>query len=250
MKTRKSLSTCVLVGILSSTTAPGVAATLEPVADGIVEDGLEAPEDGIPDAVLDGSVVQLLDVPRFEHRGIIEFSLANLSAPISRAKLELPVFASNGPFPFTVDVFAYSGDGLLTLADWSGGTLLQSFVYRHKKVVRLDVTSAVREALASGQQFIGFRFEFSEPSQIERNGPFLAFSSIEFPPPATLRINERGAGGSLTGVGAIEVICHNMTTGQIVTIHTIGDEAWDCAEAGLDIRPGDEVMQTTKGRAD
>lgn len=194
MNTRKSLSACVLLGVLGSVTGAAVAATLTPAVDGSVRDGLDAPKDGTPDTVQENSVVQLLDAPQFEDRGIIEFSLADFSLPISRAKLELPVFGSNGPVPFTVDVFAYSGDGLLNLDDWSGGNLAQSFVYRHKNVVRLDVTSAVRAALEAGQQFIGFRFEFSQPSTIEQSGPFLAFSSIEVPPPATLRINVPGAG--------------------------------------------------------
>jgi len=180
--------------LLVLTSLPVVAAApivLTPAADTTIRDGLEAPKDGTPDTILDGVVIQVLDGPQFEDRGIIEFSLASLDSPVSHARLTLPVFGANGPVPFRIDVFAYSGDGQVGLDDWSGGTKVASFKYRHKPAVRLNVTSAVNAALAAGQQFIGFRFEFAVPSPIELNGPFLSFNSLEFPaggPPASLRV--------------------------------------------------------------
>ena len=251
MTARKSLTYCVVLAITALLSTSSTAATLIfAVADGSVRDGLAAAKDDAPDDVIENSAAQMVDVPPFEDRGIIEFNLAGLALPIARAKLSLPVFASMGPFPFDIDVFAYSADGQLTLSDWAGGTFLRSFRYRGKQVVKLDVTSAVEAALAAGQQFIGFRFEFAEPSSIALNGPFLAFHTVELPPAATLRINERSAGGSLTGVVPERVICRNLTTGQTVTIKAHEGDSRACVEAGLDVRPGDQIMQTTTGSAE
>jgi len=83
--------------------------SLAAAADGIVELGVE---------VVDGSVVQVVNVPQFEDRGIIEFNISNLSGPVSKAKLRLSVYASTGPFPFAIGVFAYPGDGVLSVEDW------------------------------------------------------------------------------------------------------------------------------------
>ncbi|WP_153067160.1 hypothetical protein [Steroidobacter cummioxidans] len=245
MATRKFLTHCALVAITASVSTASAAPTLTfAVADGSVRDGLAAPKDDAPDDIIENSVAQILDIPTFEDRGIIEFNLAGLDLPVSHARLSLPAFASMGPFPFDIEVFAYPADGQLTLSDWTGGTFLRSFRYRGKEVVRLDVTSAVEAALAAGQQFIGFRFEFAEPSPIAQNGPFLAFHTVELPPPATLRINQRNAGGSMSSVVPEGVICRNLTTGQSVTINANAGDARDCAAAGLDLRRGDLIIQT------
>jgi hypothetical protein len=255
MKTRPIL----LVAALALIPGAGAAAVLTPAADGSVRDGLHSPKDGTPDDVLENAVVQALHTSReelpFEDRGIIEFSLEGLSPPILRARLRLPVFGSMGPYPFRINVFAYRGDGQLALSDWKGGAFAKPFVYSNttdRRVVWVNVTSAVRAAVTAGQRFIGFRFVFAAPSPIPLNGPFIAFNSLEHHPRGgvpTLRVNEGDAGGSLTGVVPEQVICRNMTTGQTVTINTDGD-SWDCVEAGLDVRPGDQIMQTTTGPAE
>jgi len=178
----------VAVTLLLCSTAPdATASTREPVVDGIIRDGGPfGAKDGIPDVVLDGSVVQTLHVPSFEDRGIIEFNLSGLSQPILNVELVLPVFASN-PFPFTIDVFGYTGDGALTLSDWAQGSLLTSFSHSGEQTVTLDVTSFISSAVAAGDAFAGFNFRFAGPPNI---GPFVAFRSLEFPPSAFLKINE------------------------------------------------------------
>ena len=100
------------------------------------------------------------------------------------------MFASNGPFPFTVDVFGYTGDGVLTLSDWFQGSLLTSFSYSGEQTVTLDVTSFINSRVAAGDAFVGFNFQFAVPSNINLNGPTIAIGSLEFPPAASLRINE------------------------------------------------------------
>jgi len=190
MRTREILRSMAFVAVtllLCSTAPDATASTREPVVDGIIRDGGPfGAKDGIPDVVLDGSVVQTLHVPSFEDRGIIEFNLSGLSQPILNVELVLPVFSSN-PFPFTIDVFGYAGDGALTLSDWAQGSLLTSFLYSGEQVVTLDVTSFISSAVAAGDAFAGFNFRFAGPPNI---GPFVAFHSLEFPPSAFLKINE------------------------------------------------------------
>lgn len=178
----------VAVAVLLFSNAPDTTAqTIQPTVDGTIQDAFK---NGIPDTVLEGSIVEALDVPSFEDRGIIEFSLAGVSQPIFKAELVLPVFASNGPFPFTVDVFGYTGDGVLTLSDWFQGSLLTSFSYSGEQTVTLDVTSFINSRVAAGDAFVGFNFQFAVPSNINLNGPTIAIGSLEFPPAASLRINE------------------------------------------------------------
>lgn len=185
-------SVVFVVVIVLLCNAPGTTAqTRQPVVDGSVRDGVPfSAKDGIPDSIVEHSVVQVLNGPNFEDRGIIEFSLSGLSQPIQNAELVLPVFGSNGPFPFTVEVFGYAGDGLLTVSDWTQGTLLTSFSYSGEQVVTLDVTSFISSAVAAGDAFAGFNFHFAVPSSINLNGPFVAFGSLEFPPAASLRVTE------------------------------------------------------------
>ena len=194
--------------VLLCSNAPAITATtIQPTVDGSVRDGVPfSAKDGIPDSTLEGSIVQALDVPSFEDRGIIEFSLSGLSQPIFNAQLVLPVFGSKGPFPFTVDVFAYVGDGALTLADWAQGFLLTSSPYAGEQAVTLDVTSFISSGVVAGDAFAGFNFQFAVPSSITLNRPFVAFGSLEFPPAASLIANIPEPGTSLllgTGLGGL-----------------------------------------------
>jgi hypothetical protein len=151
--------------------------------DGSVRDGHT-----IEDGVLDNSVVQVLNVPTFEDRGIIEFDISSLSGPISAAKLKLSVFASNGPYPFTIDAFAYQGDGVLAADDWDRGSLFTAFEYIGEPAVTLDVTVPLQDLISAGATFAGFNFRFSVPSSIDLNGPFVAFNSLEYGPAAVLEV--------------------------------------------------------------
>ena len=153
--------------------------SLVAVVDGFVRNG---------NLVQDGSIVQTLHVPSMEDRGIIEFNISGLSRSISSAKLKLSVFASTGPYPFTIGVFAYRGDGMLSVDDWDSGAPFTSFQYAGETRVTLDVTTVLQGLVASGADIAGFNFRFSVPSPIPLNGPFVAFRSIEFGPAAVLEV--------------------------------------------------------------
>jgi len=185
-----SIAFVAVIVLLCSNARVVTAITIQPTIDGSVRDGVPfGAKDGIPDSTIEGSIVQVLDVPFLEDRGIIEFSLSRLSQLIVNAQLVLPVTGSNGPFPFTIDVFTYPGDGVLTVADWAQGFLLTSFSYAGEQTVLLDVTSFIRNAVTAGDEFAGFNFRFAVPSSVILNGPFAAFGSLEFPPAASLTVN-------------------------------------------------------------
>ena len=157
--------------------------SLAAAVDGIVRDGND---------VLEGSAVQVLHVPQFEDRGIIEFNISNLSGPVSKAKLRLRVYASTGPFPFAIGVFAYPGDGVLSVEDWGRGSMFTSFQYAGEATVTLDVTAPLQTLVASGATFAGFNFRFSVPSPITLNGPSVGFNSVEYGPAAVLEVTTQG----------------------------------------------------------
>jgi hypothetical protein len=94
---------------------------------------------------------------------------------------------SLGPFPFTIDVFTYAGDGILSLDDFYLGSFFTAFEYSGESKITLDVTNFIQELINSGEQFAGFNFQFSVPSNISLHGPFLNILSLEFPPAAYLQ---------------------------------------------------------------
>ena len=168
--------------LADSVTASRITVRFRPAVDGGVRDG---------NLAMDNSVVQTLHVPSFEDRGIIEFDVSSIADTVYRSVLRLVVYGSMGPYPFTIDVYAYAGNGLLSAADWDRGTLAASFVYAAEDVIELDVTDAVRKRIAWGAKFVGFNFRYRGTSPIDLNGPFVAFHSLEVAPSAVLRVRTR-----------------------------------------------------------
>jgi hypothetical protein len=200
MTTRPTVLAMGLAGMLACasdqpTTAPDtrdfdvqssstpITVILPPKIDGSVRDGNNP---------MDNAVVQTLHVPSFEDRGILEFDLRKFSGPVVRATLRLTVYASKGPYPFRVDLYGYWGNGKLDVNDWDRGTFISSFQYAGEHTVVLDVTSKVRALKSNGANYAGFNFR-AERSDIDDNGPFVAFHSNEYPPRAGLNIQTETA---------------------------------------------------------
>ncbi len=97
------------------------------------------------------------------------------------------VFASQGPYPFAVSVFTFTGKGSLFLAAFSAGSLFTRFQYSGQQDVSIDVLSVVIQAMGAGQPIVGFNLR-TAPSTIGVNGPFVAFDSLEYPPTASLML--------------------------------------------------------------
>ncbi|MCX6626581.1 MAG: PEP-CTERM sorting domain-containing protein [Candidatus Solibacter sp.] len=167
---------------------PGFADIL-PTVDGSVRDGLHAVKDGNPDDVLDHSIVQVLNTARptlpFEDRGILEFNVSSLSQA-AQVLLTLHTFGTVGPFPFSLDIYAYAGDGVLSLSDFNAGSLFTSVVYTGQPPIAIDVTAAISTLNLPSSGFAGFNIRKPLADNIEMNGPFAAFGSNEYPLAATL----------------------------------------------------------------
>jgi hypothetical protein len=171
---------------------PVIAVPTYPIADGSIRDGYDEPKDGVPDDMSTTTVVQVLNnigaFSEIEDRGIIEFELPVLSGPFTSADLVLPVFGSMGPYPFTIDVFTYTGDGVLSLGDFDAGSLYTSFAYSGESSVTLDVTSFIGSLYTSGDDYAGFNFRIPVLTYVPLNGPYVAFRSLENGPAAYLSI--------------------------------------------------------------
>jgi hypothetical protein len=64
---------------------------------------------------------------------------------------------------------------------------------------------------------------------------------IAFAPPPPV-------GGSVTGFRPLRIVCHNLTTGQSITVQTSGSIAsWNCEESGLQVTEGDQVFTGAEG---
>jgi hypothetical protein len=190
-----------IIGLLVVCLLRNVAggATITPSVDAFIRDGLDGTgKNGTPDVVIDSggglAVVQIVNVPSFEDRGIIEFPLFAASTPVTSARLVLPIYSANGPFPLVVSTYAYNADGSASLSDFDGGVHIGSFSYTSGTPVILDVTSIVSAFLSAGIPYIGFNFRLP-PSSIELNGPFIAFGSLEIGGPARLFINDEDFDG-------------------------------------------------------
>lgn len=202
----------LLCSCISASTASAV--TLAPIVDGSVRDvDVYGAKNGVADSVLDGGLVQVLNVPSMEDRGLVEFRMSELAGTtVSSAELVLPVFDSNGPFPYAIDVFGYAGDGNLTLSDWSAGSLLASFTFSGEAAVTVDATSFLGDALAHGWAYAGFNLRFASPSALDDNGPYIAFGAHDCPPTVILRVNETPEPGDsiLILVGAFSLVGYSV----------------------------------------
>lgn len=87
--------------------------------------------------------------------------------PIFSASVTLPTSDASGPYPLGIDVFAYSGDGSLTLSDWDSGTLLTSFEYSGEETIILDVTQATTDAICAENSYVGLNFRCAAPSNVD-----------------------------------------------------------------------------------
>ena len=174
--------------------AQGIASsdTIEffPLLDGIVVDFGPEARDGIPDGIVEDGGVQVSLNPLHDGRGIIEFDLEFISpVNIKNAILKLvPIGASWPPGTETlaVQLFGFSGDGVIQLDDFDIGSLVTSFNVPVNPFVGnpifLDVTDFLRN---QGQlNFVGFNLR-REPT-VPSGG--VNFGSLEIGPPATLTI--------------------------------------------------------------
>jgi len=144
--------------------------------------------DGVPDNTFK-NLVELLnfannlttDFPGLnrgggQDQGIVEVDLSSVSGTVNSAILVLDLFDGGTPggLPFDIDVFTYSGDGLLTLADWNQGLLATSFTYAGEQSVTVDLTTTVNQFILAGANVLGVNLRIAGIS------PFGNVSSVAF----------------------------------------------------------------------
>jgi hypothetical protein len=166
--------------------ADPVSSSHSPGALGTVRDNSPL---GSPDSVesyLNATYVNLNDAP-FEDRGIIEYDLSSITGTVESATLNLNVQGVAPGFPQDFDVYLYSGDGAVTLSDFSAGTLSNTATATDfgNLPVSLDA-SAVNNMLSSGDWLgINLRVDPVPPGEAHA----LVFGPSAGGPPPTLNVD-------------------------------------------------------------
>ena len=102
-------------------------------------------------------------IPEYEARGILEFGIANIPGPVAHAELTLPVVGQIFVAPIVgIGLFAYAGDGMVTLGDFASGSLVSvnhAFQVNPPPAdgsITFDVTQALNSLIAAHATYAGF----------------------------------------------------------------------------------------------
>jgi hypothetical protein len=193
---------------------PASAGTLTDVAHGTVRDGVlnSTPPDGTPDATIPVTI-EVLNEPtnwKIVDQGIVEFDLSTAGV-VTSATLNLTSTFPNSLAGTSFDLYGYSGNGTLDLADWGLGNYLTSFLLPTlNSTVSVDVTGFIQGFGGTG--IAGFRISlptqhFNQIAEFGASGvgsprdsfPTLDFTTSVVPLPA-------GAWLGLGLLGALGVI--------------------------------------------
>lgn len=134
---------------------------------GTVED---TNRDGIPDATrFDGNIARAINstASNFfqEYRAILEFELTGISAPVSTATLELnPIRTTNTPVSTTLQLFGFSGNGVVDVSDFSAGILVASLPFFNETFKNVDITAFFNSLISSNASHAGFAIRVATPN--------------------------------------------------------------------------------------
>jgi hypothetical protein len=151
---------------------------LHPVADGCFCTSNNSKRPPVP------SVIQISIDPQNEFRGFIEYDLSNVPPHFESAQMILSSRRSTGPYPVDLDVYAYKADGILTTDDWDLGKRVATVPYSRERTFSIDVTSALRTAVQSGDRYLGFGVRLARPS----HGAYVVFGARQKNVPPVLKI--------------------------------------------------------------
>ena len=165
------------------------AIILTPVVDGTLFD---FGDDGTVNFINTNEGVQALNMAGFDSRGIMEFDLSGISNPIPNAFLRLYKNATLGPFPMTIDLYGYAGDGTLSNTDYNDGSFLTSFNYNDENIFDIDLTTHVQGAVSGAYSFLGLNLRMHDQFEGTNAPPYASFGSLEWPPANELHV-EGGA---------------------------------------------------------
>ncbi len=201
----------------------GAVDIVYPTADGTLADGgIHGVFDGVPDDWdwdfddwgYDGAITLATETPEtsLEHRVVWEYNLYGLSySPPVSATLTFtiqgaPVF----PMPdAVVHVYSYPADLLESSDDFGAGpAVFEGSVtlipYQQPTEFMLDVSSAVNDALLSGDNKVAFRFQINPDTPHDRNQAFIEAFDDEPSTKPFLTISEAQIPGDADGDGDVD----------------------------------------------
>ena len=108
--------------------------------------------------------------------------MSAVSLTVGSASLLFTAFGSNLT-PFDIDVFVYSGDGLLSLSDFDQGSLATSFTYSGEASVAIDLTTPVNDFVLAGTNFLGVNLRMVGIGTFEDRSRSVAFHTGNTPVP-------------------------------------------------------------------
>jgi hypothetical protein len=182
-KFQRILTLCLWMLVVSTGMAQAVI--LLPTVDGTLFD---FGDDGTVNFINSYESVQALNMIGFDSRGIMEFDLDGVSGPVTNAFLRLYKIEALGPFPMSIDVYGYEGDGMLSSADYSDGFLMSSFSYNNENTFDLDLTEHVEDVINNAYSFLGINLRIHDEFTKRGAPPYTSFGSLEYPPANELHI--------------------------------------------------------------
>ena len=133
---------------------------IQPVTWGVLADGGGGPIDGVLDFTqINRSIIAGYSntAPEIFH-GLMEFNLLDYPLMGSDVFFNFSIFQTTGPWPpetLPFQLYGYIGDGQITHADFSAGTLLSNFTLSSTGNMSLDVSSFVNSTLTNGDRYLG-----------------------------------------------------------------------------------------------
>jgi|GEM_PF-2440399 len=102
-----------------------------------------------------------------EDRTVIEFDISGLSPDFESATLDLGLSNLDpGPPQTMIGIFDYEGDGVVTAEEFYAGVFFRDFEFDNPpRVINVDVTESVRDAMRSGWHYLGFRLSTEGPDR-------------------------------------------------------------------------------------
>jgi hypothetical protein len=127
-----------------------------------------APTDGLGDCLLSIGSAAVADAYEDIHgnrtiwRGVMEFSLEGLTGPVESAVLQ--TLQETNVEGLTVEIYGYAGDGVLSVEDYSAGTLFLEDQYQFGPY-EVDITELVNSLIGNATH-VGLVFRLPEPESV------------------------------------------------------------------------------------
>jgi len=96
-----------------------------------------------------------------EDRTIVHFDISGLSGTFSNTVLDIPINNIDPGLPGGIfEVYAFAGDGTVSIEEWSFGTLFQTFtgIAGGEQTLSTNITSLLQTAVDNGDTYLSLNF--------------------------------------------------------------------------------------------